>query len=605
VLHHALCLGAVFFVLSLLPSVHGDISIPSQRKSGNSEQKVVVSPTVLVRPVTAEVIRGGEVTIPIAVVLPNGGDPSIQISRHTRYGTLRSVENHAGSANCFLYLNDSSVNSSEDCFEFRIKAPGQAWSTHTAFIRIKNPPGLIAVIPGKIEFGSVPIGTTARRTLLLCNSFGSPVSGTLLLPQPWTLVGDGAFSLAENETRSFEILYTPVESKPESTELKVAPELSNFPAVPITGEGIVPFMIDTNSAIVSKEHPKADFRITNSSNRDMRIGWDEDTGLLCSPPALIPPHGTATVWVSIGSLPMENEERRVLHPSLRDGNFSFPLEIIALGPRGKVSLKTGEKTLSATADSPITLQGTIESTSSVARTLELHCSENDVKTGGSSRTITIPAHASQPFIFSWSSSTAGEKHVKVLLIEAGRVQDEAQWTVVVLPRESAPRLLPPVVPPAQKLISGKPSSPGGAFYRIPRKDNDCVAVKLTSYLKPGILANTLILHWLYLGGGVPTFIVEERTSRNALTDRTGDHADEPWRRLDLKSVPGNGGWATGLAMPWPGRHTYRVYPSGCPYVIMSQITVQVTWGMFLWPLIRMILGLLFLICLIKVLRERF
>jgi hypothetical protein len=39
-------------------------------------------------------------------------------------------------------------------------------------------------------------------------------------------------------------------------------------------------------------------------------------------------------------------------------------------------------------------------------------------------------------------------------------------------------------------------------------------------------------------------------------------------------------------------------------VIMAQITVPVTWKMYLWPIIRVFLGLLFLICLIKVLRER-
>jgi hypothetical protein len=57
-------------------------------------------------------------------------------------------------------------------------------------------------------------------------------------------------------------------------------------------------------------------------------------------------------------------------------------------------------------------------------------------------------------------------------------------------------------------------------------------------------------------------------------------------------------------MPWPGEHVYRVYPEGPDMVIMSQITVPVTWKMYLWPAIRACLGLLFLICLMKVLRER-
>jgi hypothetical protein len=594
--------GALLYANPFLPLAHGDISLKAEEKSSDSRRKSSIEPTVLMKPVAAEVIRGGEVTIPIGVVSPNGLDIDLQISRPPSCGTLRPLVAQAGTPPRFLYLNDSSAKSPEDSFEFRVRVPGLAWSTHRATIRIKNPPGQLSVIPEKLDFGGVPIGSTSRRTLLLCNSFGAPVSGTLLLPAPWSLAGDGAFFLDENESKSFEIIFTPLEAKSDNTELKVAPELSNFPSVPISGEGVVPFLIDTNSAIVSKEHPNAVFRITNSSGKAMRIGWDDEGGLLCSPPVLIPPGGSSEVWVSIAPLELAAEERKVLHPLLKEGNFSLPLEIIALGPEGRVCLKTTEKKLQAEVGNSIALQGTIESTSAAERTLELKCNEDDREGSESSRKVILPPHSSQPFLINWSSPNSGIKHPKVLLTDSGRIQDVAEWTVSVAPRQSSSQPTPTSlqkvsVTPAAKTL------PKGDFYRLDHKDNRCVAAKLTAGQQPGILSNTLVLRWLYLSEGSPEFIIQEKVSRNGLTDRTGEHDENPWRRLSLQSVSENGHWSARMTMPWPGLHTYCVYPSGCQ-PIPGFINIRVTWFMFLWPLARTIFALLFALCLIKILRER-
>ena len=587
--------------------LHADITIsPSGTKGIGQDRRGGVSPTVLLSPVTGELIRGGEVDLPIAVASPNGGKVSLQISKPPRFGSLQSLENRSSSAFLYRYVNDSAVKSEEDSFEFRIQAPGQAWSTHTASIRIKDPPGSLTVIPGKVDFGKVAIGSTARRTLLLCNSFGAPVSGTLLLPAPWFVVGDGVFSLAEKETRSFEIEFRPAESKEETTELRAAPEIPNFPSIPVSGEGIVPFLIDTTSAIVSTEHPKAVFHITNSSAREITIDWTDDTGLLCSLPARIPPQGSGEVWLSIGSLHLENEERRELHPALRDGNFTLPLEIIALGPQGKVSIKAlQDHPLSTQEHIPITLHGVIESTSSVERTLQIRYREEESDARFITKSLKIPPHASQPFLFSWSSTMPGDFLPSATLLEEGRSVGTVQWKVTVkLPDALAHPLR--AADPILGVVTHDSSSakPVGGFIRLARHDNDKVAPSLSASLQSGLLFNSLVLHWLYRGDGTPHFIIEEKISRNALTDRSGDVGEDSWRKMQVSPVLQSGGWSVGFSMPWPGEHVYRVYPEGHDMVIMSQITVPVTWSMYLWPIIRAFLGLLFLICLIKVLRER-
>ena len=590
--------GVVLLILSLIfaEALHADIKLSP-----------LVVPTVLSKPVTAEVIRGGQISIPIPVISIGGGDVSVQISRQPNCGTLQLMDERSGIVPVFKYQNNASFNSPGDSFEFRIKVQGQPWSSHTGLIRIKNPPGKLCVIPEKIDFGAVSIGTPAQKTLLLSNNFGSTVSGVLLVPSPWSIVGDGAFSLCENETKAFTLIFTPVKARYDVAELKVAPELSNFPVVPLAGEGVVPFLIDSVSAIVTKEHPQADFRITNASTRKMKVGWDDDTGLLSSPPVTILPGGTSKVWISIAPLPLDSEERKVIHPSLREGNFSQPLEIVALGPKGNISLKADEKTFSCKAGSQVTLHGMIESTSSMERTLQLHTPDKD---GGPEKVqnVTLAPHASQPFVFSWSSLLPGPKTLKASLFESGRLLQEVEWNAIVIPVDksvneaSLPLHQVPAISPNSS--SKPPQDRKPQLIRISRRDSGCVAAKLSSALQPGMFGNSLLLKWLYLGDEVPSFIIEEKMKRNGLTDRTGENPGEMWHRLDLKPQCEHGEWVARMPMPWPGNHIYRVYPSGHPIVIMSEVMVSVTWSMYLWPLIRAGLLILFVLSLIKVLRER-
>jgi len=596
--------------------LRADITItPPRTKDADSERKKGISSTVLAKPVQVEVSRRGEVNIPISVIVPDGGDVSLQISRLPRFGTLYPLENRSTSSLVYRYVNDSSVKAGEDSFEFRIKAPRLAWSTHTAAIRIKDPPGILSVIPGTVDFGKVAIGSTAHRTILLCNSFGAPVCGTLLLPSPWFLVGGGAYTLAEKQTHSFDIEFKPTEAKAVNSQLKAAPELPNFPTVPVIGEGIVPFLIDSTNGIVSMEHPKAVFSITNFSESEMRIDWTDytdDTGLLCSMSATIPAHGRGEVWVSIGSLNLGNEERRVLHPSLRQGSFTLPLEIIALGPKGNVSIKPlQEKSVVIMESAPVTLHGLIESTSSMERVIELRFQEKNSNPHTTTRVVTIAPHSAQPFFFSWSSGKSGDFYPEAVLFEAGRVVAKAEWKVVV----KTPEVDSHTYRSADKMggefsSASPPPKPFGSSFRLASKEEQCVAAQLVSSIKPGVFANALLLHWLYFGEGKPGFVIEEKISRNVLTDRTtviGDASESgetSWRRMQIKPVLERGGWVTGFAMPWPGIHVYRVYPEGHTTVIMSQITVPVTWSMFLWPSIRALLCIIFLTCLIKVIRRR-
>ncbi len=605
-----------FFFLPLFHSLlRADITTsPIGTKGLSSERRGAISSTVLAKPVQGEVIRGGEADIRIDVVLPNSGDVSIQISRPPRFGSLQPLENRSASALIYRYMNDGTLISGEDSFEFRIRAPGQAWSTHTASIRIKTLPGVLSVIPEKVDFGKVPIGSTARRSILLCNNFGAPVSGTLLLPAPWSLIGDGAYTIAEKQTRSFEIQFKPTEAKAEISQLKTAPELTNFPTVPIIGEGIVPFTIDTTSAIITTEHSKAAFQITNSSESEITVNWTDDTGLLCSLPARIPARGKGEVWVSIGSLPLENEEKKVLHPSLRQGSFTLPLEIVVLGPKGVVSFVPTEesKTITQNGGTLMTLEGTLQSSSSTKRTVELKFSDTDAGAKAQAfslpLSITIPPHGSLPQRLSLSVPKPGKHTLTLLITESGREICRASWKILVQSPEADKPVLPMITPslPHESGLTSQVTQEPHSITRIAsNQERETVVMDLKPSFAEGLVLRSLILHWRYYGSLQSSFVIQEQVHRNALTHREIELEGDDWRAIKTSHLRIIGdSWIATIPMPWPGVHSYRVFPDIPGPKIIAPVTLRISWGIYLWPSIRALLCIIFLICLIKVIRRR-
>ncbi|MEI6082347.1 MAG: hypothetical protein WCR44_07960 [Verrucomicrobiota bacterium] len=599
--------------------LRADISItPPGSKGSDSNRKGGISSTVLARPVQGQVIRGGEVDLPIDAIAPNGGDVLLQISRSPRFGSLQPLGRGSASALVYRYVNDSKFNSGEDSFEFRIKAPGQAWRTHTAAIGIKAPPGVLTVTPGKLDFGKVAIGSTARRTIVLCNNFGAPVSGTLLLPAPWSLVGDGSYTLAEKETRSFEIQFKPTEAKAENSQLKAAPELPGFPIVPVFGEGIVPFMIDTNSAVIDREHFKAVFRVTNPASSPIKIEWEGDTVLELSPGKVIPPHGVVGFSVALGQLVVPVESRITVHLFLSTRAFSMPVEITALGPPGEISVEAlhGSEIVAASLEHSLTLRGIIHNASSRNHEVQLalHDSEESPSTSGSSLNplspsnplipLHLPPSSSIPFELPWTPRMPGLWRPSVQLLESGKVLGTAAWNVSV-----HTDVTPSPHPPSHSaetisLKSARASAPSPQTRLATSDEKENLAIWMPPYFKEGLLRRSLVLRWQYAGSNNQGFVISEQRHKNSLMDRTGEAPTDSWMRMKGTPTLNGGIWELELPLPFPGAHVFLVYPDGQGEKIISPLTVGITWKMFVWPALRLLLAAIFIVSLVKVIRRR-
>jgi hypothetical protein len=590
------------------------VLVPALQALHAAPPKESPQPTFLVHPVSAVIERGKEGDVIVEVVPAYGGDVDFEVSRYPKFGALQKAAKTA-SSQIFHYFSNPKFTSEEDAFEFRVKAPAHAWNTYTAKLVIVNPPGRIEVSPAKLDFENVPIGTIAEKGLLLSNSFGAPVSGTLLLPAPWKFSGKGSFSLREGESQSIIVQFAPTETSEYTSELAISPEIAQFPMILLSGTGVAPFLLTSTSSVVTSENPVARYAVTNTATSPMTIAWSGDEKLSFSPPSVIPPKGTGEMWLSIAHLEIPIEGVLTLHPVLEAGSFSQQVELVAHGPRGAISMEAlQESELPSTRmGQPLLLEGILHNTSSNTRTIELflpdHPGAKPVP-GALLKTMTLGARQSVPFSIPWTPLVVGISTPSVHAIEAGNDLCSASWKFsVVLPQEikhssEAPKQAPAVsIPePSQSEIRSTPSA-----YLASEKQKQMIVSLLPPRFEDGIFMRLLVLRWQFFGSEQTGFILQKRHVGNTFSDRAEVDPDE-WDQVPLGKQPEKmdkpGLWELKLPLPFPGIHEYRVLPNQPGEKILSSLKLEITWMMYSWPMLRLILWIAFIVIILKIIRNR-
>jgi hypothetical protein len=568
------------------------------------------SPTVLIKPVEVEVTRGESVEIPVQVVPAYGEQVKVEISLSPKFGSLEPMGRIGASTVVYRYAHKREFKEEQDSFRFRVKSPGHAWNSYRGSIRINEPRGVLGIHPKMLDFGKVPVGGVVKKKLTLTNQFGSRVSGTLMVPSPWSIKGgEEDFSLSEGESRSFEIRFVPTEVREEIGAGKVAPQNTNFPVIDLCGEGIAPFLIDATNAAISQDHPTATFQLTNTSSNRVEFSWSGDSPLDLSPPGVIPPNGSATVSASIGSLDLPEEARRELRLCLVSGCYARQIDIVAVGPRGGISIETSGKSDAKPAiiGLPLQLDGVIHNNSSIERRLELKMLDGDDRGGDGSHveSVLIPASGSIPFSLSWTPANPGLCIPSLHVCEAGKEIAKKSWKITVTPAKSdMPQASKHATPHGIPVKIAKGESPGGVIRAATGREQEMLAIWSPPRFEEGWSGRSLVLRWRYCGSGEPGFVIAERVMRNALSDRSGEVPAESWKKLSGDPLLHDGIWELKMPMPSPGTHVYCVYPSGDGEKMIAPLTVGVTWWTYGWPYLRILLISTFLVCLVKVIRRR-
>jgi hypothetical protein len=602
---------ASIVILLGIASLHADIQSTVVKKSKGKKQPVLVSiseqsvPKVVVR-----VIRGGSVDIPIVAIPFRPGKTHVKILNSPKHGTLTQVNYNPGKAVVFRYVHDREYSDEEETFTFLVTDSlyNRSGTRQTGRILIRNPHATLVFDSGeKIDFGKVPLGETVSKKVTLSNAYGSTISGALRVVPPWHIDDDPYVVLREGSSKTFTISFSPKTDGAESSRLSFDPETANLPELILHGYGQPPFELTSPAVLkIAKDSPRASIMMKNCTDQAITVAWKGNcSGLEISPLVTMPPNGTAEAWVSsCAEMPPDVVSRRTL--KLCSMAYSLPVKLEIAGPRGGVSVELlrGGETLGAIRGEELLLEGVVRNSSETEREVDIRIENPESETKLPPKHLHIPPRSFANFQFSWYSKALGNSKLPVIVSEGEKVVAEDSWQLSVRDRVAplSPALIPKPHSPARITQTNIPQ---GGTYLASDNFKAMAVVDTRPIEEKGILMNHLILKWRYFGPEKTVFVVEEKHTANALTDRTGDESENVWKRVEgtMENNPG-GVFSIRIPMPYPGIHEYRVYPAGIDQVAIAPVTMEVSYMMFWWPWIRSLLLLVFLIVLLKFLVTR-
>ena len=561
--------------------------------------------TFLLKPVVATVDRGRTVELLIQIVAPFGGEGKFEISRPPSFGTLDAGEWIDSNTRRFRYANSGALFSEQDSFDFRVKAPKHAWNTYSAKITVRDVPPSVIVTPERLNFGQVPINSSKRMNILFSNSYGSLLSGRIKVMPPWSVLGSDSVSLKQREACQITIQFTPVDPRSYAGELRMIPENSAMPLILTSGQGLAPFQILTNRLIVTPDHPEALITVSNNIPTPLKISWSGDPALDYPESVTIPPTGTVEMKTVATRIRLADDERRDFQTRLVADHYSEPVRVTAFGPKGRLILDPSSRgsQLTAIPGHALAVEGLIRNTSASSHAVQLVLTNpREPNSQLVSQSINVKEHSSIPFSLFWESVNPPPKVLKLRMREGNQEFEAFTWNVVFEKSLSTNR---ESIGATHSTVTDAPQQQGVRVATAAEEEN--IVILQPPRFEEGWLGRRLVLCWLYYGNVDPGFVVSEHASGSSLTNRTGEE-ENPWRKLGLLSkrirMNSEGKWEVSLPLPMPGIHQYMVTTVSSGEKLVASQSIQISWKMYLWPYLRILLLIIVVLVVIKVIRER-
>jgi hypothetical protein len=578
------------------------ISLPLTA-SPKSPQPPPVPSTFLLKPVIATVDRGGTTELLIQIVAPYGGEGKFEISRSPSFGTLDAGERVDSNTRRFRYVNRGALYSEQDSFDFRVKAPNHAWSTYSARIIVRDVPPSIIATPESLHFGQVAINSTKRMTVLLSNSYGSLLSGRIQVRQPWSVLGSDSVSLKQRDSCQITIQFAPVDARSYAGELRMIPENPAMPLIFTSGQGLAPFQIVTNNLNVTPDHPEAVITVSNSITIPLTVSWSGDPALDYPKSVTIPPTGMVELKSVATRIRLSDDETRSLQTRLVADRYSEPVLVTATGPKGKLSIEPSSRgQLALVEGHPLSVEGVIRNASASNHNVELILfNPGYSKSRLVSQGINVKEHSVFPFSIEWESMNPPPKVLKLRMKEGDKEIASCAWNVVSGKSQSTNK--EPVVS-TSATMNEAPEQQGVRLATSSECEN--LVILNPPRFEEGWLGRRLVLCWQYYGSN-PGFVVRKHVGRSTLTNRTGEE-ESPWRKLDSLSkrirMDSGGKWEVTLPLPMPGIHQYMVTTVSPGEKLVASQSIQISWKMFLWPYLRILLLIAVALIVVRAIRER-
>ena len=226
-------------------------------------------PTLLMHPVMASVERGGDAEILLEAIPSYGADINFTIKEQPSHGSLGEIRRKSPNAVLLTYTNNGAKDTA-DAFTFRIKAPGKSWATCQAALTITDPPDSLRVSPAVLDFGKVGLGEATSRKLLLRNRLAGVIAGTLMIPSPWRVEGDGRYNLRLGESAEFTIVYEPHAVTESAATVNLLPS-RNSPKLTLQGKSVSPFVVSPESTEIHSGSVSPEVIVTSCLEHPMTV----------------------------------------------------------------------------------------------------------------------------------------------------------------------------------------------------------------------------------------------------------------------------------------------------------------------------------------------
>ena len=567
-----------------------------------------VQPTFLRHPLSAEVKRGGVVEIPVEVIALPGQAVDLEIVTAPRFGTIKLLRGEAANSLSLVYRNDSRKKVSEDEIVIRIRAEGRSWSTRTGSVRIHDHPADLTALPGSLDFGELPGGTSKTLSLVLSNSSGDDAVASLILPPSWSIVGESSFSIPEGRSKEFRITFSPQKPGDYSGSVDFSPAIASLSPIPLRGRALPPFVITEDRYEATAERSKIPVTISNPVSSPIRITVSPDHELKAPEFLEVPPSGSCTLTFATDRVAVPVESARVLHAVLSSGEYRKSLEIRVRGKEGRVvaEISPEVRSLQASTSSPVLLSARLVNESRSPRPVEWEFQgEGTVVNVPASGSATLQGGETRALSFLWQPAKAGHLSPRLVITPGDPSVGMASWEVNCRSQRTPTEL------PAAKNGGRLPSSDltGGAdpaslrLATVPERER--MTILHPPILEGSFYPRYLLLPWSYQGTAKTGFVIEERNTLSGMTDRTGE-SDEGWKAIHPGYVATGSecAWAVRLPVYLPGTREFRIYPAGEGERILASETIPLTAEIVFGPLVKVLSVIGLIVLSLLLLRRR-
>ncbi len=206
------------------------------------------------------IYRGRTVEIPLRAIGRANGQLKFLIRIKPKTGKLGEIRFTGDKTAVVTYTHNESSGASADGFTYAVQGLGTAVSApgRVQITVSENPPAFSVV--HAIDFSTTMIGEPREEELTIRNTGGGIITGVIMAPAPWKVLGDTRYQLGRKEEKRVRILFDPSEAREYTEKLVFSHDARS--AVTLTGSATSPFELE----------PSRDIELTCKDAETIRSG---------------------------------------------------------------------------------------------------------------------------------------------------------------------------------------------------------------------------------------------------------------------------------------------------------------------------------------------